>query len=259
MNIILRTIGLFGLMIFGLFFYFTFSIPGYVEEVGKDFVKFQIEKQTNQKIDSIQLESKEGKLAKLAAVLYKNQQKKIESFKSQLKNKVDEKLTAVISEMRDLSCQCREKYSKAIKAGYQYSLISLQSANEKLLEFMKTKYMEVVSELKRDIRIFTGSNTLIFLLLLLISFLKPKVVKHLFLPGVLLLVSTLVCSFFYIFEQNWLLTIIYNNYLGFAYLGYISVVFLLLCDIVFNQADITTRIINGLLNAIGSGASLSSC
>lgn len=52
---------------------------------------------------------------------------------------------------------------------------------------MKTKYMEIATELKRDIRIFTGSSTIVLLFLLIVSFLKPKAITHLFLPGVLLL------------------------------------------------------------------------
>jgi len=259
MKTTLRIIGVIGALIFGTFFYFTYSTPGYVEEVGKDFIKSQIEKKTNQKVDSIKLKSQDSKLAKIAAALYKKQQEKIDHLKNQLKNKAHDKLAAVIAEMRDLDCECRKKYSKMFKDGYEFQIVSFQTANDKLLGFMKMKYMEVATELKRDIRIFTGSNTLVFLFLLLISFLKPKAVTHLFLPGVLLLTATLVCSFFYIFEQNWLFTIIYNNYLGFAYLGYVGVVFLFLCDIVFNRARITTEIINGILNAIGSAASVAPC
>lgn len=259
MKTTLRIIGVTGALIFGTFFYFTYSTPGYVEEVGKDFIKSQIQKKTNQKIDSIKLKSQNNKLAKIAAALYKNQQEKINYFKEQLKNKTQDKLTAVIAEMRDLDCECRKKYSKMFKDGYEFQMVSLQTANDKLLGFMKTKYMEVATELKHDIRIFTGSNTLVFLSLLLISFLKPKAVTHLFLPGILLVTATIVCSFFYIFEQNWLFTIIYNNYLGFAYLGYVSVVFLFLCDIVFNGARVTTEIINSILNAIGSAASVMPC
>ena len=259
MKITLRIIGIIGALLFGAFFYFTFSTPGYVEEIGKDFIKSQIQKKTNQKIDSIKLQSQDNKLAKIAAAMYKKQQEKIDYIKEQLKNKAHDKLAAVMAEMRDLDCECRKKHSKMYKLGYEAQIISLQNANDKLLGFMKTKYMEVVTELIRDIRIFTGSNTFVFIFLLLISFLKPKAVTHLFLPGVLLLTATLVCSFFYIFEQNWLFTIIYNNYLGFAYLGYVGIVFLFLCDIVFNKARVTTEIINAILNAIGSATSVVPC
>ena len=62
--------------------------------------------------------------------------------------------------------------------------------------------------------------------------------------------------YFYIFERNWFFTIIYNTYLGWGYLIHLSVVFVFLRDIVFNQARITTEIINSILNAIGSVMSI---
>ena len=50
-----------------------------------------------------------------------------------------------------------------------------------------------------------------FLLLSLVSFLKPRAIRHLFVPGVLLFVATLLCAWLYVFEQNWLLTIIHGE------------------------------------------------
>jgi hypothetical protein len=259
MNITLRVIGLLGIVLFGAFLYFTYSTPGYVEEVGKDFIKFQIKKKTVERIDQIKLDNKDTMLGKLAGSIYKKNQEKIEILKIQLKEKVHEKLADVIAEMRDLDCECRNKYAAIIKQQYQLHIVSLQTANEKLKDFMRAKYMEVAMELKHDVRIFTGSNALIFLLLLLVSFLKPGAVAHLFLPAILLVISTLTCSYFYVFEQNWLFTIIYNDYLGYGYLGYVGVLFLFLCDIVFNHARVTTQIINGILEAIGSAASVVPC
>lgn len=98
-----------------------------------------------------------------------------------------------------------------------------------------------------------------FLVLLAVSFFNPRAIAHLFVPGTLLLVATMVSSYFYVFEQNWFFTIIYNDYIGFAYIGYLSVVFLFLCDVVFNGARVTTEIINQALNAIGSALSVAPC
>ncbi|MFV1985544.1 MAG: hypothetical protein ACC657_18490, partial [Thiohalomonadales bacterium] len=143
--------------------------------------------------------------------------------------------------------------------GANNRVISLQSANEMLLAFMKTKYMEVANKLKTDFRIFTASNAFVFILLLLISFLRPKAIKHLVLPAILLTLSTVICSYFYIFEQNWFFTIIYNSYVGWAYLVYIGIVFAFLCDIALNKARVTTEIINSILSSIGSATSVVSC
>ncbi|MFM2198747.1 MAG: hypothetical protein RLZZ505_2179 [Verrucomicrobiota bacterium] len=82
---------------------------------------------------------------------------------------------------------------------------------------------------------------------------------QLFVPGLLAATSAVVCSYFYIFEQNWLLTILFNDYLGFGYLAYLAVVFGLLCDIILNRARITTVIVNAVLEAVGSVASAVPC
>lgn len=47
--------------------------------------------------------------------------------------------------------------------------------------------------------------------------------------------------------------------MGLAYLAYFGVIFLVLFDIVFNKARVTTEIINAFLHAIGSAFSVVSC
>jgi hypothetical protein len=74
--------------------------------------------------------------------------------------------------------------------------------------------------------------------------LRPEAVRLLFVPGVLLAVATLVCAYLYVFEQDWLLTLIHGDYLGFAYTAWLGVVFLLLCDIALNRGRITVQILN---------------
>lgn len=255
----LRVLGYIGVFLFGCVFVFTYQTPGYVEDIGKDFIKAELEKKTNEKIDSLTVTVGEGALGRLAKKVYQSQQAEIEGIKEQLKRKTYIKLAAVIAKMNDLNCECRKKYAQMIKEGYEFRLTSVAAAQEKIQEFMKMKYMEIVTELQQDIRIFTAVNASVFALLLLISFLKREAVVHLFLPGILLFLATAICSYFYIFEQNWLLTIIYDDYLGFSYLGYVSVVFLFLCDIAVNKARITTEILNGIFKALDSALSVSPC
>ena len=130
---------------------------------------------------------------------------------------------------------------------------------DKLTNLIESEYLESVKRLTIDIRIFLGSNTFLFLLLLSVSFFKPQAVRHLFLPSILLLVATAISSFIYIFGQNWFFTIIYNDYMGFGYIAYIAVIFGFLIDISFNKARVTSKIINAILNAIGSALSVAPC
>ena len=81
MKVIIRIIGIVGIILFGSFFCFTFSTPGYVEEIGKDFIKEQIQKETHEKIDDIKLQSKESIIGKFAEQIYIKQQEEIDNIK----------------------------------------------------------------------------------------------------------------------------------------------------------------------------------
>ena len=255
----LRSIGVIGAAIFLTFLAFTYSVPGWVENFAADYIDSEAQERIDASIDSIRPPESESALGRLAQSMYEKNEAEIEQMKSNLKNKVHEQWAAALASVRDLDCECRENWEDWFESGFSTNIALLQAANEGISSFIHSTYMDVATELKRDIRIFTASNATVFILLLLVSFLKPQAITHLFLPGVLLAASTLICSYFYIFEQNWLLTIIQNSYLGFAYLAWLGVVFLFLCDIVFNRGRITTDILNGFLNAIGSAFSVVPC
>ena len=137
-------------------------------------------------------------------------------------------------------------------------ILNLKGAKAKIIDFSQVKYMEIVNELTQDIRIFMGVNGFVFLIFLLISLLKSKAIVHLFVPGVLL-ASTISCSYFYLFEQNWFFTILCNDYTGYTYLSYLVIVFGVLCDIALNRGRITTKILNAFFNAIGNTINAMPC
>ncbi len=250
MKLSLRIFGLIGFMLFSSGFGLTFSVPGFVEDIGKTFIKNTIIEKTQEKINTINHVSNNPSFKKLLGKLSKNNQDHIDRYKTQLKNNAHEKIAEVIAQMSDLSCECRKKYSAMIKENFLFNITSLNHYNERLTDFMKGKYMDVSQKLKKDFRIFTGANALVFLLLIVVSFIKPKAAKHLLLPGFLLLVSSLVCSYFYLFQQNWFFTIIYDSYVGWFYLIYFGVVFAVLCDIVLNRGKITTAVLDNTIGAI---------
>lgn len=255
----LRSIGVVGAAIFVTFFSLTYSVPGWVEEFGADYIESEAEKRIDSTIDAIQPPESDSALARIAQSMYEKNEAQIEQAKANLRNKVHEQWAVALALVRDLDCECRQKYTDMFESGFKTDIVLLQAANDRIVDFIHSSYMDVATELKTDIRIFAASNAAVFFLLLLVSFLRPQAITHLFLPGVLLAISTLICSYFYIFEQNWLLTMIHSSYLGFAYLAWLGVVFLFLCDIVFNRGRISTEILNGISSAIGSAFSVVPC
>ena len=255
----MRTIGVLGTVIFTAFFALTYSTPEWVEEFAAAYIESEAEARIDATIDAIRPPESDSALGRLAQSMYEKNQAQIRELKSNLKNLVHEQWAAALAQIRDLDCECRKQWEEFFASGFETNIALLQAANDRIVSFIQSTYMDVATELKRDIRIFTASNALVFVLLLLVSFMKPRAITHLFLPGTLLAISTLICSYFYIFEQNWLLTIIHSSYVGFAYLGWLGAVFLFLCDIVFNRGRITTEILNAIFDAIGSAITVGPC
>jgi hypothetical protein len=259
---LLRGLSLLGLLLFLPLFLFTFADPQLIEKSGKSFVEWKLQSEVNNKIDAIQLPkttSLENLLGTKTQALRTKADQNIEKIKQQLKADAPALLANQLAKLHNLDCECRKKWEQSIKRSMQSRLTSLESTKNKLIEFTHVKYMEIVHKLTLDVRIFLAANSIVFLFLLIASFLKPKAIKHLFLPSALMLLSTGICSYFYLFEQNWFYTIIYNNYTGLAYVGYLGLVFAILCDIVFNKARVTTRVINAVASALGSAVSVVSC
>lgn len=255
----LRLVGLAGSILFWTFFAVTFVTPESIETFAKDYIERKAAERIDETVDDLGPEESDSALLNLAQSMLTENEDRIRELKDQLRLRIHEQIADAIAEIRDLDCECRDRIARFLEEGYQGQILMADAANDRIVEFIHYKYMELVSELKRDIRIFTASNGGAFLVLLLISFVKPRAIVHLFVPGVLLAASTIICSYFYIFEQNWLLTIIHSAYLGFVYLGWLGFVFLFLCDIVLNRGRVTTQILNAIGSMIGNAATVLPC
>jgi hypothetical protein len=257
-RILLRGFGLLGIFLFVPIFLFTFADPQLIETSAKSFIEWKLNAETNKKIDAIQLpqENKfEKLLGKKANDLRKEAETKLANLKQQLKDDAPGIISTEIAKMLNLDCECRKKWQNKIRESIELDIVSLEKAKSKLIDFGQMKYLEIVEKLTWDVRIFLGTNSVIFIFMLLVSFFKPQAIRHLFLPGILMMISTIICSYFYLFEQNWFYTIIYNDYTGLGFLAYLMLVFGILCDIAFNKARITSEILNGIFNAIGGAVS----
>jgi len=256
---LLRVTGAVGVVVFGFFFALTFSTPEWVEKFAVEFIETRVNEKVNSGIDAYLPEPGEGIAARVAESLYRQNETALENLKQEFKQGVRETWASALAEVRDLSCECRQKWLDALEAGTLRHFRSMEALNKQLTDFIQSSYMEIAVDLKRDIRIFTATNAGMFLLLVLVSFLKPTAVRHLFTPALLLGVATLLCAYLYVFEQNWLLTIIYGSYLGLGYAVYLGIVFALLCDIALNRGRVTTRLVNGLVESLGGIVSLAPC
>jgi len=255
MNITLRSIGFFGILLFGVLFAVTYVSPDTVEKSATGFAKHQIENELRERQRLIN----ESGFANKALSIAERLGVESEQIQEDLENELPEKIASVIASMCGYDCERKKELAQSITSGYLQRIKSIGIAQDTLGNLIKGKYIEIVSNLKLDLRIFLGSNLLMFLILLVVSLAKPKAIAHLFVPGVLLLTATILASAVYIFGQDWFYTILYNHYMGFGYLAYIAVIFGVLLDIALNKARVTTEVINGIANAVGSAFSVIPC
>ncbi len=249
------TLGIVGCVFFGLAFITSIVNPGFVEQIAKSIIRYEVEKKVQEKVDAID----SGFLAKKAEIFSKGYEDEIAQSKRLLAQQLPARIAEIIGEMQNLDCECRKKIETNIRTGFEWRIAGASIAQERLTSLIRSKYMETANQLTREFRIFTGANTFVFALLLITVLLKRQASLHLLPSALVLLVAASITAYLYLFNQNWLHTLVFSDYVGYAYFGYLGGVFSLLSDIIFNRARITTEILNNLLNAICSVIQVAPC
>ena len=236
--------GILGTSLFGSAFVMSVLNPDYVEGIAKDIIRQQVEKKVHEKIDAFD----ENFIVGRASHMIKGMQRQADEAKRDLKVRLPERLSAVIAEMRNVSCECRKKIEGRIRDGLQGAIDHAAKAQELLTSLIRTRYMEVAEKLTREFRIFTGSNALVFAVLALAAYTKRGAGVLLIPPALLLVIAAGIDGYLYIFSQNWLHTIVFSDYTGFAYVAHMGVVFAFLCDVAFNRGRMTVNLLKAMGN-----------
>ncbi|ABC27818.1 hypothetical protein HCH_00928 [Hahella chejuensis KCTC 2396] len=255
MTLFLRSVGVTGAILFGFLFAITFVATDTLERSAKSFIQGQIEKEVREKFQQSKASSLREKAETLAKSLSMEEQQILED----LKNELPDKIASIIASMCGYDCEKKKRLSQSITSGFRNRISSLESAQGRLENIIKEKYIDITEALRADLRIFLGTNLAAFLAVLLISLVKPRAHIQLAVPGILIIISTIISSAIYLVGQDWFYTILYNDYMGTGYIAYISVIFGFLMDITLNRAQITTHILNGVSDALGSAFQVTPC
>ena len=249
---ILKSTLLLFIFLYGVLFVTTFLSPYTIEKHAHSFIAQEVSKRTHERIDSLANHKVfSSKLMVLAKKKMREEQKKVDSIKKLLHQKSDKIWAEVVTLMKNQNSEYRKRHEDFFHNVLVETKLSLSRGVKQIKSFMKQSYMVVMQKILDDLKIFLGSNFLALLALLLLLHYKPKYEKTLVWLAGFMLLSTLLCSYFYIFNQNWFFTLIFNDFVGFTYLVYLLVLFSFFVDMGFNKARITEVI----GNAIGSAFS----
>lgn len=253
--IVLRVLGITGAALFGAVLALTFVSITWLEASAKGFVHHQLRKEAQATYTAVN-DSTAAQTAKHLLDRLGLEETQIHAY---LKDDLPQKMAAAIASLCGYDCERKKLLTESITAGYLHGLQSISLAEQRLVDIVRGKYLVIVKNLQGDVRIFAATNLAMFALLLLASLLKPRALLQLYVPGLLLFVATLVASAVYLFGQDWFYTILYNDYMGVAYLGYLAAIFGLLLDVILNRARVTTELVNAIANAIGSAVNAVPC
>lgn len=238
-------VGGLGCAFFALAFAASFASPGFVEQVARQVIRMEVEKRVREKIDGLD----DRFLVRQAQVLARGHAEEIAQARRLLARQLPERLSQVIGEMQNLDCECRKTVEAGIRRGLEGQIAGATEARERLTVLIRAQYMETAGRIVREFRIFTGTNALVFALLLAALLVKRQAGVHLLPAAAVLLMAAAVTACLYFFNQDWLHTLVFNDYVGWAYLGYLGGVFAFLSDVVFNQARVTAQVLSNVLNA----------
>ena len=255
MRRLLLVISVLGFGLFTTAYVISFVSPLLLETVAREIVRIEVQRRVGAKIEALT----NSRAVSLAERALEKVDVDLGAAKRMLAEEVPKKVAAHVADMLNADCECRKRMTEAAVRNQEGRVGALTQMRERLLALIETTYVSVTQSLLREARIFTGTNAAAFALLGLISFFRRGASLQLLLPAVVLLAAVSVTGGLYLFNQDWLHTILYNDYVGLSYVGYLALVTAFFGDVVFNRARITTEIFNGLSQVVGSTVQAVSC
>lgn len=245
-------------MFSAMFLYVSFAEQGF-EQHTRDFVISEVEKKVDifipPTVKNKALNSFQSRGAKISAQI----RKKAVQNQQVLDAGIDVMIADILASACKLDCSKRENTRRIVKRTYQQSILRDGLAVQRLNKFVIGEYDIVMQKLKRDLKIFTGSNAIILFIALLLSIFRGRAASHLLPFSIILTFATIIMGTWYIFGQNWFMTIIYSEYWGWGYSAFLAIIASFLIDIALNRARITSHVMNGISNVSGAAANFVPC
>ena len=244
-----------GTLLFGSALALSVLRPSTVESLGREIIRQQVQRRVQDKIDALEGSS----LVALAEALRGRHAQDLAEIKRRLAQGLPAKVADTVAAMQDPACPCRKAIERGMTALLEGRVADLARIDDRLSLLIRTRYIETAEALLKELRIFTGANTLVFVLLGGVAWVRRGPALQLLLPAAVLLVAAALTALAYLFGQDWLHTILFSDYLGWGYLAYLSVAVALLADIAFNRARVCSWLFNRAADLAGSAVQAVPC
>ena len=255
-NLILTLIG--AIIFASLFSYITVS-PDDFDHRTQDFAISKVQDKVDEALTGIADSDTANRVSEFAGGISDRLQSRVDDIRGSLDAGIDVFIADVLASACKLDCGRRDEAAKAVRAFYESSILRHSMALDRLKRLVEGEYDEVMSELRTDLKIFSGTSAIALSFAFLLALFKGRATTHLLPISIALTVATLLMVVWYAFGQDWVMTILYSNYWGWMYSTFLGVLSVLMIDIAANKARFTSVVFNTLGNGLGGAFSFSPC
>jgi len=240
--------GLAGTALFALLLALSYLNPILIEQWARNAIAQEVRQRVTSRLENVSSPT----LARAAESLIGKNRREI-AARTALAEKIAPIIAEVTRRMADPGCQCRLAIARAIIESH-VGTSQLEQANARLTRLVESKYRDVAQSLLHEIRVFSVANGVVFVLLGLIAGFWRRPALQLLAPAFVLIAAVTLTGKVYLFNQDWLQTIMFGNYVGIWYFPYLFLALAFLSDVVFLKAIVSRLMIN-LVSSFFAGLS----
>ncbi len=255
-NIVLTALGT---AAFIAFFLYVVVAPKDFDQRTRSFAITKVKAKVDEQFSKAAQSKTANKATEVAGIFSESLEGKIQTLRDSLDTGATDFVADVLAAACKLDCERRDEVAKAVTEFYEATITRHGLALNRMKSLIKGEYDTIMGKLRNDLKIFSGSSFIALLSAFLLSIFRANAAAHLLPFSIALSTATLIAVIWYVFGQDWVMTIIYSSYWGWAYPAVLSVIAVFLVDIAVNKARITTAVLNGIGNVLGGMFHLTPC
>lgn len=255
-NLVLTALG--AVIFTSLLSYIVFA-PKDFDERTRNFAISKVQDKVDDKLSSLADSDTANRLSDFAGRISDRLGARVDDMRNSLDSGMDVFIADILAAACKLDCERREEAKNAVRNFYETSILRHGMALERIEDLIEGEYDDVMGELRADLRIFTGSNALALAFAFLLSLFRGRAAAHLLPISLALTGATVLAVIWYAFGQDWVTTVLFSNYWGWAYSSILGVLSVLMVDIAANKARVTSFVFNTIGNGVGSAFNFVPC
>ncbi|WP_298019577.1 hypothetical protein [uncultured Parasphingopyxis sp.] len=242
-----------GLSAFLALFIYVSAFPNQFDRTVRTMALAEVERRVDDRLNEVADSRATDLLVGVAGAISPELGDKADEYRSMLAMESGDLIGQLLIAACRLDCENRQDVQSQVEEIFRSQFGRYRIALDRLQTIVVGEYDEVMQEFRADIRTVALANMFAFAFALILALVRTRAAPHLLIVSSLLSVSTIAMFALYLFGQNWASTIIFGEYWGWTYAGWLAFLCALLADIAFNKA----RIVTGIGNA--AGGALSAC